>query len=212
MMNKLQVFGLIPAFFSSAFLIAQTDTAASRARGKMLRNKAHHVGEISLANYRVDENGDTVILNRLQPVEILTLRTYAHPREQEAYERVVAGVRRVWPLVREADSLWQAVRLQKDRSRDLEKVLRERLETHLKTLSRFEGAIFLKLLSRATGLTAYQLVKNLRGSLMASLYQKAARKADVDLKTRFDPQISDEDRRLEEVCRMLESGALAPLP
>lgn len=212
MMNKLQVFGLIPAFFSSAFLIAQTDTAASRARGKMLRNKAHHVGEISLANYRVDENGDTVILNRLQPVEILTLRTYAHPREQEAYERVVAGVRRVWPRVREADSLWQAVRLQKDSSRDLEKLLRERLETHLKTLSRFEGAIFLKLLSRATGLTAYQLVKNLRGSLMASLYQKAARKADVDLKTRFDPQSSDEDRRLEEVCRMLESGALAPLP
>lgn len=211
-MNKLRIFGLALIFSASALLMAQTDTAAVRVRGKMLRNKVHHMGEISLASYKVSESGDTIILNRLQPVEIITLRTYSNPREQEAYERVVAGVRRVWPLVREADSLWQAVRLQKDRSRDLEKVLRERLETHLKTLSRFEGAIFLKLLSRATGLTAYQLVKNLRGSLMASLYQKAARKADVDLKTRFDPQSSDEDRRLEEVCRMLESGALAPLP
>lgn len=193
-------------------LEAQTDTAAVKVRGKMLRNKVHHVGEISLANYTVNESGDTIILNRLHPVEIITLRTFSDPREQEAYDRVVAGVRRVWLKVKDADSLWQAVRLKKDRSRELEKLLRERLESHLKSMNRFEGALFLKLLSRSTGLSAYDILRSLRDGLIASLYQRAARKAEVDLKTRFDPQTFDEDRRLEEICRLLERGALTPLP
>jgi hypothetical protein len=211
-MNKFLILSGGTVLLIPCLIKAQIDTAAVKVRGKMLRNKVHHVGEISLANYSVNESGDTIILNRLQPVEIITLRKYANPRDQEIYDRVVAGVRRVWLRAKEADSLWQEVRFNKDRSRESEKELRERLESNLKSMSRFEGALFLKLLSRATGLSAYDILRSVRGGLIASLYQRAARRAELDLKTRFDPQTFDEDRRLEEICLLLERGVLTPLP
>lgn len=209
-MQKFFFFWLSGVCVLSAY--AQIDTSAVKVRGKMLRNKVHHVGEISLANYQVNDKGDTILLNRLQPVEVWTLRSYSDPKLQEAYERTVAGVRRVWTRVRQADSLWQSIRSQSARNKELENTLRQQLESDLRAMSRFEGALFLKLLSRFTGLTAYDLIRNLRGAFAAAVYQKAARKADLDLKMPFNPQANDYDRRLDEVCHLLENGTLTPLP
>lgn len=178
----------------------------------MLRNQIHHAGGIALTNHQVTPQGDTLLLGRLEPVDIYTLRTYKDSREQMAYERVVAGVREVWWAVREADSLWQSAHGSEASRRHSEELLRQRMHHHLTRMSRFEGALFLKLLSRATGLTAFQIIRSLKGRLAASLYQVAARKADVDLKTSYDPWHNDNDRRLEEICRLMESGALTPLP
>ncbi|MCX7767955.1 MAG: DUF4294 domain-containing protein [Flavobacteriales bacterium] len=178
----------------------------------MLRNQVHHAGEIALTNFMVTPYGDTLLLGRLNPVEIYTLRTYQDSREQEAYERVVAGVRKVWGAFREADSLWHAIRREGIRQHHLEELLRDRMGERLSHMSRMEGALFLKLLSRATGLTAFQIIRSLKGRFKASLYQLAARKVDLDLKASYDPWHNDYDRRLEEICRLMESGALTPLP
>ena len=61
--------------------------------------------------------------------------------------------------------------------------------------------ILIKLIYRQTGITTYNLVKNLRNGVKAFLYNTTARFFDLNLKTEFNPEIILEDYYIEDIIQ-----------
>ena len=65
--------------------------------------------------------------------------------------------------------------------------LRAEFEAEVKDLTISQGRILVKLIDRQTGETSYELVKDLRGSFVAFVWQGMARLFGQDLKSNYDP-------------------------
>jgi hypothetical protein len=67
-----------------------------------------------------------------------------------------------------------------------------------------QGRILIKLIDRETGNTSYDLVKQLRGSFSAFMWQSLARLFGSNLKSEYDP--TGEDRLIEVAIKQIEAG------
>ncbi len=92
-------------------------------------------------------------------------------------------------------------RKKKKYTRMLEKFLQDELTAELKRLTRTEGQILVKLIHRETGITAYNLVKELRNGFRAFTYNSIAKIFDISLKREYDPQNIKEDIFIEDILR-----------
>jgi hypothetical protein len=92
-------------------------------------------------------------------------------------------------------------RKKKKYTRMLEKFLQDELTAELKRLTRTEGQILVKLIHRETGITAYDLVKELRNGFRAFTYNSIAKIFDISLKREYDPQNIKEDIFIEDILR-----------
>ena len=81
----------------------------------------------------------------------------------------------------------------------LEKFIQDELTEELKKLTKTEGQILVKLIHRETGITAYELVKELRNGFRAFSYNTIAKFFDISLKKEFNPENSKEDLFIEDV-------------
>lgn len=70
-------------------------------------------------------------------------------------------------------------------------------ETKLRDLTTSEGRIFAKLMSRATGKSVYEIIKELRGGWNAFIWNIKGNVADIDLKQGYDPYRDRHDEYLE---------------
>ena len=86
------------------------------------------------------------------------------------------------------------------------KKLQSEFEGELKKLTIKQGIILVKLIDRETGNTSYELVKQLRGSFSAFLWQSLARLFGSNLKLEYDPY--GEDKLIEEIVVMIEQGVI----
>jgi hypothetical protein len=80
----------------------------------------------------------------------------------------------------------------------------------LKSLTQSQGRLLIKLIDRETGRTSYDLVKQLRGSFEAWLWQGVAQLFGNDLKDDYDP--NGDDALVESIVRRIENGELACTP
>lgn len=85
-----------------------------------------------------------------------------------------------------------------------EKQLQKEFGEELKKLTVNQGRILIKLIDRETGKTSYTLVKQLRGSFSAFMWQSLASLFGSSLKTEYDPE--GEDRLIEVAIKQIESG------
>lgn len=85
-----------------------------------------------------------------------------------------------------------------------EKQLQKEFGEELKKLTVNQGRILIKLIDRETGNTSYALVKQLRGSFSAFMWQSLASLFGSSLKTEYDPE--GEDRLIEVAIKQIESG------
>lgn len=85
-----------------------------------------------------------------------------------------------------------------------EKQLQKEFGEELKKLTVSQGRILIKLIDRETGNTSYTLVKQLRGSFSAFMWQSLASLFGSSLKTEYDPE--GEDRLIEVAIKQIESG------
>ncbi len=81
----------------------------------------------------------------------------------------------------------------------LEKFIQNELTEELKKLTKTEGQILVKLIHRETGITAYELVKELRNGFRAFSYNTIAKFFDISLKKEFNPENNKEDLFIEDV-------------
>lgn len=85
-----------------------------------------------------------------------------------------------------------------------EKQLQKEFGEELKKLTVSQGRILIKLIDRETGNTSYTLVKQLRGSFSAFMWQSLASLFGSSLKTEYDPE--GEDRLIELAIKQIEAG------
>ena len=91
----------------------------------------------------------------------------------------------------------------------VEDYLSNEFEAKLKKLSRKQGQILIKLINRQTGITTYDLVKNLKSGWTAFWSNTTARMFDLNLKAPYEPYSNNEDFLIETILvRAFESGRL----
>ena len=92
-------------------------------------------------------------------------------------------------------------RAKKRYAKRVENYLEGEFKDELKRLSRSEGRILIKLIHRETGFTAHELIKKLRNSWRAFIYQTTAKMFDINLKSSYNPTDVEEDALIEYILQ-----------
>ncbi len=139
---------------------------------------------------------------------------FATKRKYEQWTRLKHNVKKVYPY-----AIMAAARLKqyegelknmpdeevrKKYMAAAEKQLQKEFGEELKNLSVNQGKILIKLIDRETGNTSFDLVKQLRGSFSAFMWQSLARLFGSNLKSEYDP--NGEDRLIEQAIKQIEAG------
>jgi hypothetical protein len=95
----------------------------------------------------------------------------------------------------------------------VEDYLTNEFEAKLKKLSRSQGRILIKLIHRQTGITTFDLIKDLKSGWKAFWSNTAASLFDINLKTKYQPYDVNEDFLIETILfRAFNSGRLYNQP
>ncbi|MFH4968175.1 DUF4294 domain-containing protein [Gaetbulibacter sp. M240] len=91
----------------------------------------------------------------------------------------------------------------------IQKYIEGEFSEKLKKFTRTEGQILVKLIYRQTGITTFDLVKELRSGWRAFWYNTTASMFDISLKEKFDPWNNKEDYLIEDILeRNFQNGIL----
>ncbi|WP_366183960.1 DUF4294 domain-containing protein [Flavobacterium ovatum] len=95
----------------------------------------------------------------------------------------------------------------------VEDYLTNEFEAKLKKLSRSQGRILVKLIHRQTGVTTFDLIKDLKSGWKAFWSNTAASVFDINLKSKYQPYDVNEDFLIESILfRAFNSGRLQNQP
>ena len=164
-------------------------------------------------------NGDTLPLIRLPEAEVVAKPIFKSKRDEDHYRRLVYNIRVVYPYAKLAgekyrhyDSLLLKEANERRKSqlmKQAEKDIKKQFEKELMNLTISQGKILIKLLDRETSNSAFTLVRELRNSFQAYLYQGIGRLFGYNLKIKYDPKGVDAD--IENIVRLIERGELTPI-
>lgn len=159
-------------------------------------------------------NGDTLPLVLLNTIYVYTEYVFRTPRQYEQWTRVKHNVKKVYPYailaaakLKEYDKALEKMQdedLKKAFLKVCEKDLRSEFEDELKNLTISQGKVLMKLIDRESGKTTYEVVKQLRGSFQAAMWQTLARLFGNNMKTEYDAQV--EDIMIERAIKLVENG------
>jgi hypothetical protein len=160
-------------------------------------------------------DGDTIPVIQLREVDIFSWR-YLSASEERKLTRLMKNVKIAYPYARLAglklieyeEVLTEAPddKARRKIMKQLEEELNAEYGPELRELTVSQGKILLKLIDRQTGESSYELVEEFRGEFRAVFYQAFARIFGLNMKLRYDPE--GEDREIEHIVRMIESGQL----
>ncbi|MBT8196257.1 MAG: DUF4294 domain-containing protein [Bacteroidia bacterium] len=161
-------------------------------------------------------DGDTLPTYNAPVVDIFGVMDPAAAMSLRDYQKLRYNVLKVYPYAKKASLELNQIekdiegaknnRHRRKTIKAREKVLKVELEDELKKLTRTQGRILIKLIDRETGETSYELIKELRGSVRAFFWQKAARFIGSNLKDEYDPE--GDDIVIESIVLAIERGDL----
>ncbi len=149
-------------------------------------------------------------------IETITVRKFKNRRQQIKYNKLMRNVKKAYPFAVAArdelanmNSNLVGVTSKREREKyikEYEKQMFKKYEKDLRALTISQGRILLKLVDREIDNTAYELVKEYRGSFSAFFWQGIARLFGENLKSEYDPEF--EDLYIEEIVQMIEMGII----
>ena len=157
--------------------------------------------------------GDTIVKGSIGLNEVLLLprRPFKNSEEIRKYLILKRKTIKVYPYsvmasrrLKSLNNRLLVIKTKRERrryTRMVQKFLEDELTPELSKLTKSEGQILIKLIYRQTGISAYNLVKNLRNGVKAFLYNTTARFFDLNLKTEFNPEIILEDYYIEDIIQ-----------
>jgi hypothetical protein len=159
-------------------------------------------------------NGDTVPVVNLNTVDVETFYVFKNQRHYEQWTRTKYNVKKVYPYailaaakLKEYDKALAAIENEKMKKAFLkacEKDLRKEFEDELKNLSVSQGKVLMKLIDRESGKTTYEIVKQLRGSFQAAMWNALATLFGNNMKCEYDASV--EDAMIENAVKLVERG------
>ena len=157
--------------------------------------------------------GDTIVKGSIGLNEVLLLprRPFKNSEEIRKYLILKRKTIKVYPYsvmaskrLKSLNDRLLMIKTKRERrryTRMVQKFLEDELTPELSKLTKSEGQILIKLIYRQTGITTYNLVKNLRNGVKAFLYNTTARFFDLNLKTEFNPEIILDDYYIEDIIQ-----------
>lgn len=157
--------------------------------------------------------GDTIPYIKLGSVVCVGERAFKSYKEKVKWDRLKYNVKKVYPYailasakLKEYDRMLALIP-EKDRkgvTKVLEKQLKNEFSDELKKLTVTQGRLLIKLIDRETSKTTYNIVKDMRGSFSAFMWQSVALMFNSSLKTEYDAEGIDKD--IEAAIKLIESG------
>jgi len=161
------------------------------------------------------ENGDTLPYIWLPWISVTTEVPFTNRKRYAEWTRIRSNVKKVYPYailaaakLKEYDLILEKMPNDRVRSaylRVCEKELQKQFSAELKNLSVNQGRILMKLIDRETGKTTYTIVKEMRGSFQAFMWQSLAVLFGNTMKQEYDPTTED-DKLIELAIRQVEAG------
>ena len=149
-----------------------------------------------LQNLKFDSREDRI---RYLILRRKTIKVY--PYAKLAAERLDSLNKRLAKITRKSD--------RRRYTKMIQKYIEGEFSEKLKKFTRTEGQILVKLIYRQTGITTFDLVKELRSGWRAFWYNTTASMFDISLKETFDPWNNKEDYLIEDILeRNFQNGIL----
>ncbi len=161
-------------------------------------------------------NDDTLALVKLPKVTVYPPLQFNDHEEYLKYRRLVRDVKKVYPYSQIARNTMIEIQLSLEslpKNRNRKKYIKEKeaelmqvYAEDLKKLTVRQGQILIKLVDRELDKSSYELIKEVRGSVQAFVWQRVARMFGESLKSEYDPE--GEDKMIERIVVMIEQGRL----
>ncbi|MBU2997448.1 DUF4294 domain-containing protein [Cellulophaga baltica] len=167
----------------------------------------------SIAEKAIIIEGDSVVQQSidLDEVYVFSRLKFSSYKEKVRYYILRRKTLKVYPyaklaserLVELNDSLTKITKKSKQRkyTREIHKYIEGEFSEELKKLTRTEGQILIKLIHRQTGITAFDLVKELRNGWRAFWYNTTAKMFKISIKEEFHPDTVHEDYLIEDILQ-----------
>ncbi len=171
--------------------------------------------------YYSEINVDSLIAANDYLILLPEVKVYSNKRKAaraaKKYDKLVRNFKKVYPYAIEVSALYRQIddslaRMDSDRQRRKYMDMREdQIMAHYRpimckfTLS--QAVLFVKLLDRECGSTAYEVIKTVKGGFFAGTCQVFACMFGNDLKKSYDSEVSD--KTLEFLVRQYQAGKLS---
>jgi len=142
----------------------------------------------------ITEAGDTLILHTLEDISITSLRKFKSAEDYAKYMKFKRYAALVYPYAKEAIRIFRETeyitqnmnkRKRKKHIKKLQEELKTEFEEPLKSLTKLQGKILVKMIERELDRTMYDLIKGLRGKLTAFYWNNASKLYSYDLKAGY---------------------------
>lgn len=159
-------------------------------------------------------DGDTIPYGKLSAVTCSTDRIFKTARQKASWDRLKYNVKKVYPYailasakLKEYDRVLATIPSESGKKafmKEAEKQLKAEFGDELKNLTVTQGRILIKLIDRETGKTTYDIVKCMRGSFSAAMWQGVAIVFNSSLKADYDAE--GDEQNIEYAIKLIEDG------
>lgn len=171
---------------------------------------------IHLGTSAVVYENDTLPIHRMHTVYVFPPLKFKNKREQVEYTRLMRDVKKMYPYSKLAKSTLNEIKSAvetmpegSERDKYVKKMETDLVKTYsaeLKACTVRQGRVLLKLVDREVNQTSYDIIKELRGSFSAVMWQGIARLFGETLKSEYDA--TGEDAYIEYIICMIEMGVI----
>lgn len=166
----------------------------------------------------IDNYGDTVKMFVFNDVTVFPKLRFKNKKQEEFYWRTVRDVRKTLPYAKlafqalcETYEYIQTIpdkKLREKHLKRLEKDIVRRYKPVIKTFTKQQGKVLLKLINRETNQSGYNIVKAFMGSFRAVFWQTFGRFFGMNMKAGFHPDKNEQDAIIDRVATLIEQGSL----
>ena len=166
----------------------------------------------------VDEYGDSVRMTILKDITVFPPLKFKNKKQEEFYWKTVRDVRKTLPYAKlafatlcETYEYIQTIPDKKTREKhlkQLEKDIFEQYKPVVKSMTKNQGKVLLKLINRETDQSSYNIVKAFLGSFRAGFWQTFGRFFGMNMKAGFHPEKNEEDAIIDRIATQIEQGTL----
>lgn len=194
---------------SYCVISAQEAPSAVSALNKVYKGKYHFIEE---------ETGDTVCMLVMNPITVYPPERFRNKKDEQFYWRTVRDVKRTLPYAKlicatllETYEYIETFPSQKEREKylkEMEKEIFEQYKPVMKTFTKSQGKMLIKLINRETHQSSYGIVKAFLGSFRAGFWFTFGKFFGVNMRDDYNPAKDREDAIIERICVRVEQGTI----
>ena len=166
----------------------------------------------------IDEYGDRVRHTVFNDFYVYPPMKFKNKKQEEFYWKTVRDVRKTLPYAKLAfatlcETYEYILTIPDEKTREkhlktLEKDIFEQYKPVVKTMTKNQGRILLKLINRETDQSSFNIVKAFLGSFRAGFWQTFGKFFGMNMKAGFHPESNKDDAIIDRIAHLIEQGQL----